>query len=154
MVQYWTGKNIGQNGGLSPDTINATIKRSKGAEFAAAHHYVAANLSKNDSHALDAVTKSVLQGNPAIVYTNYYNPGQVNSGHIFVLTGYDPDVHPEQGGQFYINDTFPHHDKYTTSTDPVNATYTKKGMPITIQSLLEHLHAQTANRNVIYIPPK
>ena len=148
VVQYWTGQNIGQQG-LSPDTINASIRQAKGAEYAA-HHYVGANLSGSNPHALDAVTKSVLQGNPAIVYTNYYT----DPGHIFVLTGYDPDVNPEQGGQFYINDTFPHYDKYGNPTNPTNVTYTKRGMPITMQSLLEHLHSQSANRNVIYIPTK
>ncbi len=149
VVKFWTQQDIGQQG-LNPTIINNSLKKYNGADFAAQHHYVGAELSSSDSNALDNVAKSVTQGNPAIVYTNYYH----NPGHIFVLTGYDPDVNPEQGGQFYINDTFPHDDKYGNRIDAVDATYTKRGEPITMQSLLSHLHSQGAGRNVIYIPPK
>lgn len=149
VVSFWTKQDIGQQG-LDPAVINRSLKKYNGAEFAAEHHYVGANLSSSNPNALDNIARSVTQGNPAIVYTNYYN----NPGHIFVLTGYDPDVNPKQGGQFYINDTFPHYDKYGNKAEATNVTYTKRGEPITMQSLLSHLHAQGAGRNVIYIPPK
>lgn len=98
---------------------------------------------------LDAVARSVEAGNPALLYTKIYrqegNP-TVHPGHIIVLTGYDPNMDAEDGGQFYANDPYAKNAETGTNVTKVGRyRLTKK----TLENLLQ---PQGAGVSAVYPP--
>jgi len=98
---------------------------------------------------LSDVAHSVQAGNPAIIYTDVYRKTHYTGNHIFVLTGYDPTIHPEEGGQFYANNTLGHG---PDGDDPVGVTEINN-IPLTADSLAKRLYSQKGH-NVLYVKPK
>ncbi len=101
------------------------------------------------SHDLTAVARSVEAGNPAIAYTKIYQRADDvanHPGHIVVLTGYDPNVHPEEGGQFYANDPYAKNAEAGTDITRVG------GKLLTKDNLQKLLYAQGTGNTAIYLP--
>jgi len=96
---------------------------------------------------------------PSMTYTSVYERRRHNKkpdkigNHIFVLTGYDPAVHPEEGDQFYANNTFGHGPE---GGDPVGLTEINH-VSLTADSLAKRLYSQGppgGQHNVIYVKLK